>query len=227
MKKDTHIIIGFCLLFFILAGFLFVRQQRESAGFAEESILAQEEMVNSALPERIGQEDGQDIKKEEKKDRQSEEKKECAVYISGAVKHAGLYRYHGIARLCDAVESAGGFLKNADKASVNLARVLEDGEQIHVLTKKQAKKQALASGREDANGAAGSNAASSVAGLVNINNASLEELMSLPGIGQAKAQLILDYRTEHGVFAAKEDLMKISGIKDGIYNKIKDLITIT
>jgi competence protein ComEA helix-hairpin-helix repeat region len=66
-----------------------------------------------------------------------------------------------------------------------------------------------------------------MAGLVNINKASLEELMSLPGIGQAKAQLILDYRTEHGVFAVKEDLMKISGIKDGIYKKIKDLITIT
>ncbi|MCI8562032.1 MAG: hypothetical protein HFH69_00780 [Lachnospiraceae bacterium] len=222
MKKDTHIIIGFCLLFFILAGFLFVKQQRESAGFAEESFFAQGEVASSALPGTAGQKDGQGRKKEAQKDRLAEEKQECAVYISGAVKHPRLYRYHGVARLCDAVESAGGFLKNADRASVNLARLLEDGEQIHVLTKKQAKKQASASGKE-----AAGNAAGGMAGLVNINKASLEELMSLPGIGQAKAQLILDYRTEHGVFAAKEDLMKISGIKDGIYKKIKDLITIT
>jgi competence protein ComEA len=51
--------------------------------------------------------------------------------------------------------------------------------------------------------------------------------MTLPGIGQAKATLIVNYRSEHGLFTKKEDLMKISGIKEGVYNKIKDLITIT
>lgn len=218
MKKDTRIIVGFCLLFFILAGFLFVKQQRESAVVSKESFLAQEKEENSAFQEEAKQEKGQEQKTEVQTDRQKE--KECAVYVSGAVKHAGLYRYYGTARVCDAVEGAGGFLKNADRASVNLARMLEDGEQIHVLTKaqaKKAKKQALAP----------DTAADSQTKLVNINKATLEELMTLPGIGQAKANLILEYRTEHGGFTAKEDLMKISGIKDGVYNKVKDLITIT
>lgn len=215
MKKDTRIILGFCLLFFIFAGVLFVRQQRESAVVTEEAFLMQEEEKSLALQKKEEQEKGQKQNTEILPDGQEE--KECAVYISGAVKHAGLYRYIGTARVCDAVEYAGGFLKNADQASINLARTLEDGEQIHVLTKAQAKKQAAVSEK-----APGSQSA-----FVNINNATLEELMTLPGIGQAKAQLILDYRTEHGTFAAKEDLMKISGIKDGIYNKIKDLITIT
>lgn len=214
MKKDTRIIVGFCLLFFILAGFLFVKQQRESAVVSEKSFLMQEKEENSAFQEEVKQEKGQEQKTEVQTDGQKE--KECAVYVSGAVKHAGLYRYCGTARVCDAVEGVGGFLKSADRASVNLARMLEDGEQIHVLTKaqaKKAKKQALAAGSQTK--------------LVNINKATLEELMTLPGIGQAKANLILEYRTEHGGFTAKEDLMKISGIKDGVYNKVKDLITIT
>lgn len=218
MKKDTRIILGFCLLFFILAGFLFVKQQRESASVSEEGFLMQEQEGGSVLQEEVRQEKGQ--KQKTKVQTGGQEEKECAVYVSGAVKHAGLYRYHGTARVCDAVESAGGFLKNADKVSINLARMLEDGEQIHVLTKaqaKKAKKQALASDVGTAR----------QTGLVNINKATLEELMTLPGIGQAKANLILDYRTEHGEFTAKEDLMKISGIKDGVYNKVKDLITIT
>lgn len=218
MKKDTRIILGFCLLFFILAGFLFVKQQRESASVSEEGFLMQEEEGCSVLQEEVRQEKGQ--KQKTKVQTGGQEEKECAVYVSGAVKHAGLYRYRGTARVCDAVESAGGFLKNADKVSINLARMLEDGEQIHVLTKAQAKKAKKQASAPDVG-------ADSQTGLVNINKATLEELMTLPGIGQAKANLILDYRTEHGEFTAKEDLMKISGIKDGVYNKVKDLITIT
>jgi len=211
MKKDTRIILGFCLFFFIFAGVLFVRQQRESAVVTEEAFLMQEEEESLALQKKEEQKQNTEIPSD------GQEEKECAVYISGAVKHAGLYRYFGKARVCDAVEYAGGFLKNADRTSINLARTLEDGEQIHVLTKAQAKKQKVVSEQVP----------DSRTEFVNINQADLEELMTLPGIGQAKAQLILDYRTEHGAFAAKEDLMKISGIKDGVYNKIKDLITIT
>lgn len=215
MKRDTRIILGFCLLFFLFAGILFVRQQRESAVLTEEAFLTQEEGENLASQNREEQKTGQKQNEEVSSDGQGE--KECAVYISGAVKHAGVYRYMGTARVCDAVEYAGGFLKNADQSSINLARVLEDGEQIHVLTKAQAKKKEVVSGQVPGGQSE----------FVNINKATLEELMTLPGIGQAKAQLILDYRTEHGDFDAKEDLMKISGIKDGVYNKIKDLITIT
>ena len=64
------------------------------------------------------------------------------------------------------------------------------------------------------------------ASKVNINTASVEELMQLPGIGEAKAKMILDYRTQNGAFQKVEDIMKISGIKEGVYNKIKENITV-
>lgn len=122
----------------------------------------------------------------------------------------------GDARVCDAVEAAGGFRKKADRAAINQARPLNDGEQITIPQKRKdyglVKKQSVGGGRES--------------GLVNINQADLAELMTLAGIGEAKAQLIIDYRTENGSFASVEDIMKISGIKEGIYNRIKDQITV-
>ena len=122
--------------------------------------------------------------------------------------------------------AVGGFCKNASTESINLAQFLQDGEQIVVLTKKQAKKQKSpkedptmvndSKNRQDSQGAS----------KVNINTASVEELMQLPGIGEAKAKMILDYRTQNGAFQKVEDIMKISGIKEGVYNKIKENITV-
>ena len=61
---------------------------------------------------------------------------------------------------------------------------------------------------------------------MNLNTASKEELMTLPGIGEAKAEAILQYRSEHGAFSAAEELLQISGIKEGVFSKIKDRITV-
>ena len=116
----------------------------------------------------------------------------------------------------------GGFQKNADKEAVNLARILTDGEQICILTKKETARQKKNAGENSST----PDTKEQDKNLININEASLEELMSLPGIGQAKAALIIDYRTEQGRFSKKEDLMNISGIKEGVYNKIRDLICV-
>ena len=101
--------------------------------------------------------------------------------------------------------------------SVNLARNVSDGEQIYIPTEEEASA-----------GAAGSGPASAGAqqGKVNINTASLEELMTLTGIGEAKAESIIRYREENGGFRKPEDLMEISGIKEGVFEKIKDDIII-
>lgn len=214
MKKDTRIIMGICLFFLFLAGFLFVKQQKDSAGISKEFVLSEENTQDASL-----QQDSKLSVKQET-DTGKKEEQECAVYVSGAVKHPGVYRYYGTARVCDAIEAVGGLLKSADRDSVNLARILNDGEQITVLTKAQAKKKAAQS-------VSGTDTGREQTELIDINKASLDELMTLPGIGQAKANLILNYRSENGLFAKKEDLMKISGIKEGVYNKIKDLITIT
>lgn len=215
MKKDTRIIIGIYLFFLLIAGFLFVKNQQNSTGISEDFVLTQENESSNHQEEAVQSSNPkEDTSKEETE-------KELAVYVSGAVKKPGLYRYHGTGRVCDAIEAVGGFSKNADKSSVNLARVLNDGEQICVLTKAQTRKKASQTASES------STDGSVQTDLIDINKASLDELMTLPGIGQAKAGLILNYRSENGLFAKKEDLMKVSGIKEGVYNKIKDLITIT
>ena len=137
---------------------------------------------------------------------------ECTVYICGAVRRPGVYRFDSGARVCDAVEAAGGFTKKAVWDAVNQARMLTDGEQITIPVKSKAKKNSPSLGKRSE--------------LVNINQANLSELMTLSGIGEAKAKLIVEYRDENGSFSATEDIMKISGIKEGIYNRIKDRITV-
>ena len=109
----------------------------------------------------------------------------------------------------------GGLSRKADASAVNQARLLTDGEQITIPRKGKKSSTKGRTGTDD-----------KVSGLVNINQADLAELMTLAGIGEAKAQLIIDYRTENGSFSSIEDIMKISGIKEGIYNRIKDQITI-
>ena len=107
---------------------------------------------------------------------------------------------------------------------INQAEALSDGERIYVPTQEEAEESAQSvSGQwADPNG----NAGGSVSDKININTAAKEELMTLSGIGASKAESILKYRQEHGNFQSIEDLKKIEGIKDGVFNKIKDDITI-
>lgn len=210
MKRDTRIIIGICILFLAAAGVLFWRQQSTTAVFSGEPV-----SVRSSF-----QPDLDDAAEKNPEEEQEKTVEECAVYVSGEVKKPGIYRYFGTARLCDAVKARGGFTKKADRNSVNLARILVDGEQIIVQNRKKTKNSSPAAAAETGE-------SSREHTLTDINKASLEELMTLPGIGEAKAEAIISYRTEHGSFSKTEDLMKVSGIKEGVYNKIKSFIMIT
>nr|WP_294490804.1 ComEA family DNA-binding protein [uncultured Mediterraneibacter sp.] len=140
------------------------------------------------------------------------------VYVCGAVNTPGVYELSASARVFEAVESAGGMTADASKDSVNLARTVADGEQIYVPTEEEA---AQGTGVETESTVTGTEQSK-----VNINTASKEELMTLTGIGEAKAGSILKYREEHGAFGSVEELMEIEGIKEGVFNKIKDDITI-
>ena len=200
-NKNTGMIWVLCFLFLVAAIALFLfgppKKNKETLSFVENTATTKQATTPKETP----------APKKDKKDHTTEN----AVYVSGAVKHPGLYRYYGNKRVDDAITAVGGFCKNASTESINLAQFLQDGEQIVVLTKKQAKKQK--SPKEDP-------------AMVNDNTASVEELMQLPGIGEAKAKMILDYRTQNGAFQKVEDIMKISGIKEGVYNKIKENITV-
>lgn len=148
-----------------------------------------------------------------------------AVHVSGAVASPGVYELEEGSRVRDAVEAAGGFAPEASQGSVNLARKVSDGEQILILTVEEfeaspSSSSSSGSSDADASGSSGSG------GLVNINTAGLEALDSLPGVGPATAQAILDEREANGPFTSIEDIQRVSGIGEKKYEKLKGSICV-
>ena len=150
-----------------------------------------------------------------------------AVFICGAVENPGVYELPEDSRAGDAVEAAGGFLEDADQTFVNLAARLPDGVKLMIPTKEETSDVAVKADIDsfDASGEAVLDE-SIVKGAVNINTASAEQLKTIPGIGDAVAGKIVKYREENGAFKVKEDIMNVSGIKEKLFSKIKDQITV-
>ena len=143
------------------------------------------------------------------------------INIDGEVEHPGVYTLPVHSRVQDAVEAAGGFTEEASPGSVNLAALLEDGNHIYI--------PALITSTESS-WAAGSTALSlspggEIISLVNINQAGLEELVSLPGIGPVTAEKIISYREEH-LFTQVEEIQKVPGIGPATYEQIRPYLTL-
>ncbi|MBK9927867.1 MAG: ComEA family DNA-binding protein [Anaerolineales bacterium] len=145
--------------------------------------------------------------------------KPIVVHVTGAVPRPGVYALPEGARVQDVISAAGGFLAEADKETINLARPLEDGEMLDipygegfspVIPTAETRIQEIEITND----------------LVNINTASSVELEALPGIGPTTAQKIVDYRETNGPFLSTEDIVNVSGIGPGTYERIKDLITV-
>jgi len=141
------------------------------------------------------------------------------VHITGAVPRPGVYALAQGSRVQDAISAAGGFLAEAEKKGINLARALEDGEQLDVPYV------------EGASPVIATDAPPviqdpSATELININFASQVELESLPGIGPTTAQKIIAYREQNGPFLTIEEIINVPGIGPGTYERIKDLITV-
>lgn len=171
-------------------------------------------------------------------DASSEETKTLVVHICGAVSAPGVYELPAGSRIIDAVEAGGGFLPEADEACCNLAEEIVDGCQIYIMTKTEScadgqteKKAGIQTSPDSDMQTTDRNVRSNSAtalenGLVNLNTADVAALMTLPGIGESRAKAIIGYREQHGAFAQIEDIMKISGIKQAAFSKIKDKITV-
>lgn len=171
-------------------------------------------------------------------DASSEEAKTLVVHICGAVSAPGVYELPAGSRIIDAVEAGGGFLPEAEEACCNLAEEIVDGCQIYIMTKSescadgQTEKKAGIQTSPDSDmqttdrNVRSNNAPALENGLVNLNTADVAALMTLPGIGESRAKAIISYREQHGAFAKIEDIMKISGIKQAAFSKIKDKITV-
>jgi len=139
------------------------------------------------------------------------------VDVVGAVRRPGLYRLEQGSRIADAVARAGGATPKAELAQVNLAAPLADGEQV-VIPKRGAPEIAPA-------GAPGSPAgAGPGAAPIQLSTATLEQLDTLPGVGPATAQKILDYRAKHGAFSSIEELDAVSGIGPKRLDQLRDLV---
>lgn len=149
---------------------------------------------------------------------------EVYVDVDGAVASPGVYRLQDGARVSQAIDAAGGLTAEADVTGLNRASKVTDGQKIYVPTVGEQQATLAAGGPEG--GAAATSGTGASSGLVNINTASAAELQTLSGIGPSMAQSIIDERTQNGAFASVDDLMRVSGIGEKKFAKIKDCICV-
>ena len=131
------------------------------------------------------------------------------VHVCGEVYFPGVYTVYSQSRIYDVVQQAGGFTKEADTEAVNQARTVSDGEQIYIPSR---------NGKEES---------ADSQGLIDLNKANEATLCTIPGIGSQRAKEIIDYREKNGSFKKIEDIMKVSGIKEGMFEKIAPYITVS
>lgn len=143
----------------------------------------------------------------------SDETEVLYVYVCGAVKNPGVYPLPTGARVYEAVEAAGGFQEDAGQVAVNLAQMLSDGQQVYIPTAEE--EEVIVRQEEEKQ-----------AGLININTADSDKLQELPGIGKSRADAIILYRENNGLFQSIEDIMNVSGIKSSVFERIKEYITV-
>ena len=179
----------------------------------------------------------------------SAESSPLCVHVCGAVNMPGVYELPAGSRVYAAVQAAGGFTADAEQNYVNQAQPLTDGVKLVIPTVEEAAKAeggetAAEGGRQNCDAAEQENrevlqigivggeespegeAAERTHKKININTAAKQELCEIPGVGETRAAAIISYRESHGRFAAPEDIMKVNGIKEGMYNKIKESICV-
>ncbi|MGM0713079.1 helix-hairpin-helix domain-containing protein [Brevibacillus parabrevis] len=154
------------------------------------------------------------------------------VDVKGKVKKPGLYRFAPGKRVADAIEEAGGALPQADLDQINLAQPLADGTALIIPAKGSSGTSPLpgvglsspASVQVGGNGTPSAGSSKQPGRTVNLNSATVQELMTLPGIGESRAAAILEYRTQVGRFRSVDELKKVSGIGAKMFEKIKEHI---
>lgn len=141
------------------------------------------------------------------------------IYVCGYVSKPGVYTLPEWSRVCDLFTLAGGLTEDAATDYWNQARLLTDGEMIYVPSKEEVTERTF-------EGYSTQQSDVSKSEKININTASLAELMTLPGIGETRALAILAYRQENGPFLSLEELKNVEGIKEAVFSKVKELIEI-
>lgn len=143
------------------------------------------------------------------------------VYISGAVMYPNVYEVRQTARITDVVNAAGGFTPDAASEQINLAARVQDALHIHVPRIGETPQPASTTETGPA-----AQPASTAPAVININTATAAELETLPGIGEALARRIVDYRATNGPFAAVEDIQNVRGIGAALFAELRGSITV-
>ena len=159
------------------------------------------------------------------------------VHVAGAVKVPGVYELPASSRMNDALRAARGFVANADRDSVNLAEKISDGQKIvfpfvsragddNTFTTAKQNSGLSQTAQTSNNKSERGRKSKKATGLVNINTANEEELMSIVGVGKVLARSIMNYRQTHGVFTAIEELLQVRGIGQKKFQKLQDQVTV-
>ncbi|MGM9876443.1 MAG: helix-hairpin-helix domain-containing protein [Bacilli bacterium] len=205
MKKTIIIL---CTIIVVLGGIIFILYKNNSS--------SKEEVVDIFKePEEIEQEESNS--------------KKVIVDIKGMINNPGVYEVDSNLRVNDVIELAGGLKEGADTSNINLAKLVSDEMTIIIYSTEEVlekfkqevcicncpyiQNDACINSNNDSN-------------LININTAGIEELTTLTGIGDVKAEAIIKYRSEVGKFKTKEELLNVEGIGEALFEKIKDNITV-
>ena len=148
------------------------------------------------------------------------------VDVQGAVKHPGLYQFSSTMRIADALKAAGGLVARADRQRINLAMRLTDQQQVYIPLKGEKMPETAGSAPSGSTATtANSQATGTPVAVVNLNTATVTELQQLTGIGEKKAQKIVDYRTDHGHFQSVKDLAQVPGFGEKTVANLQDQLT--
>lgn len=196
---------------------------------SQESVLKRVQQESSSLEEQQEPETTDSVETgngQEEKPVQVEEALPEWIYVDvcGAVESPGVYRVEAGSRVFQVLEKAGGCTEDASLETVNQAGLLSDGQKIRIYTREEAEQMGSDLREESQGMETGSEASSDM--RVDINRAGKEELMTLTGVGETRAEAILAYRESHGKFSSVEELMQVEGIKEKTYEKLKDQIRI-
>lgn len=226
--------VGVALLIIVAGMFYFMNEVRHSTGMKDSiQFLTQDENVDKEVTAQELEGVSQvtpDYAPDENQEKDTKEER-IYIHVCGAVNAPGVYELSKDSRVYEAVILAGGFLDTAATDVINQAQILMDGVKLYIPTVAEVKaskpqqESYITSSIEQFSSSSESKSKSE--GKININTADKETLMTLQGIGESKAQSIITYREEYGGFEKISDLQKISGIKEAVYSKIKDHITVS
>lgn len=211
----------------LLIGILAAGMAAGCSGKGEEALL--DEIQAEELPgkEESSEQETEEAARQAEKDGDSSPEDgnpnaEIYVFVCGQVVTPGVYKLPADSRVYQAVEAAGGLVETAAGDCVNQAELMKDGQRIYIPTVEEVQSGAFAAAAPGS----GEAAEPALDGRVNINTASKEDLMTLTGIGEKKAEAIIQYRDANGGFKSVEDLMQVEGIKEGTFEKMKEDITV-